>query len=171
MSMLSDFRKFAFRGNLVDLAVGFTVGAAFSTIAQSLVKDVIMPPVGLILGERDFADRFLLLRVGTEAAPPYATLADAQAAGAVTLNYGVFLNNVLAFVVVAMAMFAIMRLVKRVDRELEEHLGDPPKPGEPTEKKCPYCRTTIPIKARRCPNCTSHLDGADDSAPGAATHP
>lgn len=158
MTLLADFRKFALRGNLVDLAVGFTVGAAFSTIAQSLVRDIIMPPVGLIVGERDFADRYLLLRAGTVAPPPYPTLADAQASGAVTLNYGAFFNNLLAFVVVAIAMFVIIRLVNRVDTELEEHFGDPPKPGEPTEKKCPFCRTTIPIKAVRCPHCTSQLD-------------
>jgi large conductance mechanosensitive channel len=161
MSLGSDFRKFVMRGNLVDLAIGFTVGAAFSTIARSLVTDIIMPPVGLLLGRSDFSDLFVVLRPGPEAAPPYTTLADAQAAGAVTLNVGLFGNAVLAFVVVAIAMFVVMRAVNRAESRLEAALADPPKPQEPENKKCQYCLSTIPFKASRCPHCTSTL-GHDD---------
>jgi large conductance mechanosensitive channel len=168
MSLLSEFRTFALRGNLADLAVGFTVGASFTTVAQSLVRDIIMPPLALVLGGRDFSDRFVLLRPGPSAPPPYATLADAQAAGAVTLNYGQFLNAVFAFFVVAIAMFVVIRVMNRVSAELEERFADHPQPGEPTEKKCPFCRTTIPFKAVRCPHCTSFLE---ESARQAATSP
>ena len=158
MSIASDFRKFVMRGNLVDLAIGFTVGAAFSTIARSLVTDIIMPPVGLMLGRSDFSDMFVVLRPGAEVLGPYATLADAQAAGAVTLNYGLFGNALLAFVVVAIAMFAIMRAVNRAEARLEATLSDPPKPQEPENKKCQFCLSTIAYKATRCPHCTSPLD-------------
>lgn len=157
-SILEDFRKFAMRGNMIDLAIGFTVGAAFSTVAKSLVDDLIMPVVGLVIGNVDFEDLFILLREGTEKAPPYTTVADAQAAGAVTFNYGIFVNNVITFLVVALAMFFIIRLVNRIDDELEAEFGEEPKEeGQPTEKKCPYCLSTIPFKAVRCPACTSDL--------------
>lgn len=157
MSLANDFKKFAMRGNLVDLAIGFTVGAAFSTIAKSLVNDIIMPPVGLALGRSDFSDLFWVLKEGTEEAAPYATLASAQASGAVTINYGVFVNNLLAFVVVAIAMFFIIGIVNRADEALEAQFDDPQQPEEPSTKKCPYCRTMIPFKATRCPQCTSQL--------------
>lgn len=157
--MLEEFKKFAMRGNVVDLAVGFTVGAAFSTVAKSLVDDVIMPPVGLLMGRANFADLFLLLKSGTEQAPPYATLAEAQAAGAVTLNYGVFINNVIAFLLVALAMFLLVRAINRLDAELEEEFGEGAEkaPAAPANKKCPYCLSTIPYRATRCPQCTSEL--------------
>ena len=158
MKLIEEFKKFALRGNIVDMAIGFTVGAAFSTIAKSVVNDIIMPPVGLLLGRADFSDLFLMLKAGTEEAPPYATLADAQGAGAVTINYGIFLNNVLAFLVVAGVMFFLIRLVNRIDEQLEEEFGsDKAKPEEPSHRKCPYCRTAIPFKASRCPQCTSEL--------------
>jgi len=157
MSLGSDFRKFVMRGNLVDLAIGFTVGAAFGTIARSLVSDIIMPPVGLLLGRSDFSDLFIVLRPGPDVAPPYLTLADAQAAGAVTINYGLFGNAVLAFVVVAIAMFAVMRAVNRAESRLEAALTNPPDPSEPENKKCEFCLSTIPYKASRCPHCTSQL--------------
>jgi large conductance mechanosensitive channel len=160
MSLVSEFKKFTLRGNLVDMAVGFTVGAAFTTIARSLVDDVIMPPVGLLLGRSDFSDLFLLLRSGETAAPPYATLADAQAAGAVTINYGVFVNAVLAFLLVAIAMFLVIRAINRIERKLEREAGAAESaPSEPETKKCPFCFTTIPYKASRCPQCTSQLAG------------
>ncbi len=156
--MLKELKKFAMRGNVVDMAVGFTVGAAFATIAKSLVNDILMPPIGLLTGNTDFADHYLLLKAGTDEAPPYATLADAQAAGAVTLNWGLFVNSLMTFLIVAIAMFVIVRSINRLEAELEEHFGD----EEPTDstqdnKKCPYCRTTIKFKASRCPNCTSEL--------------
>lgn len=168
MSLLNEFKKFAMRGNIVDMAIGFTVGAAFSTIAKSLVNDVLMPPIGLLMGRADFADLFVLLEEGTESAPPYATLADAQSAGAVTLNYGAFINSVIAFLIVALAMFLVIRSFNKVEDELEEHFGEEkPAPEEPAHKKCRFCRTTIAYRAVRCPNCTSHLTEGETPAPAA----
>lgn len=158
MGIIADFKKFALRGNLIDLAIGFTVGAAFSTIAKSLVNDIIMPPVGLLFGSSDFSDLFVVLKEGSKAAPPYATLAEAQSAGAVTINYGIFINNILAFVMVAIAMFAIIHAINRAEESMESKFGDPPQPGDPPNKKCAYCRSTIPFKATRCPCCTSHIE-------------
>ena len=125
------------RGNLIDLAIGFTVGAAFSALARSLVNDIIMPPIGLLLGQVDFSDLFLLLKAGSGEAPPYATLADAQAAGAITLNYGVFINNLVTLLLVALAMFLLIRAVNKLDEELEEEFGAEEKqPTERANKKC-----------------------------------
>jgi large conductance mechanosensitive channel len=157
MGLLAEFRKFALRGNLIDLTVGFTVGAAFTTIAKSLVTDIIMPPVGLLLGGSDFSDLFLVLANGAKAGPPYHTLASAQAAGAVTMNYGVFLNNLIAFLMVTAVMFLLVRAMNRIEGTLEAKFGDAPAEDEPSEKKCEFCRTTIPYRATRCPNCTSEL--------------
>ena len=156
MGFIDEFKKFAIKGNVIDLAVGFTVGAAFATIARSLVDDIIMPPIGLVMGGADFADKFVLLQAGTEAAPPYATLADAQAAGAVTWNYGLFINNIITFLIIALAMFLLVRAYNRLSEEPAQEVAE-----EPTEKTCPYCQTTIPIKAVRCPNCTSELGTGD----------
>jgi large conductance mechanosensitive channel len=173
VAFLGEFKKFAMRGNVVDLAIGFTVGAAFTIIARSLVDDLLMPPLGLALGRSDFSDFYWLLRAGTEAAPPYATLADAQAAGAVTLNYGLFINALLTFVIVALAMFLVIRGINRLDRELERRSGAAePEPGEPETKKCPFCLATVPFKATRCPQCTSALEPAPPGrAPVAAEPP
>ena len=160
MNLLTDFKKFALRGNVIDLAVGFTVGAAFTTVVKSLVNDIIMPPIGLILGNADFSDLFLVLDVPDGANVPadgFANLAAAQSAGAVTLNYGVFLNSLIALSIVAWAMFWIIRLVNRMDEELDEVFGDEKSNEEPTEKKCEFCRTTIAFRATRCPNCTSEV--------------
>lgn len=159
-SILNEFKSFALRGNVVDLAVGFTVGAAFSTIAKSLVDDIIMPPVGLLVGQSEVSDMFWLLKGGTEQAPPYATLADAQAAGAVTINYGIFINNVIAFLIIALVMFLLIRGINRLENTMEAEAGqeDTDKPAEPTTKKCPYCLSTIPRRATRCPACTSQLE-------------
>jgi len=148
--MLKEFKEFALRGNVVDMAVGIIIGAAFGTIVNSLVKDVIMPPIGLLLGGLDFANFFLLLKGGSPAGP-YASLADAQKAGAVTINYGVFINAVVSFLIVAFVIFLLIRSVNRMKREEEAP------PAEPTTKECPYCLSTIPIKATRCPHCTSEL--------------
>ena len=155
MGFIDEFKKFAMRGNVVDLAVGFTVGAAFATVARSLVDDIIMPPIGLLLGGNDFADLFVVLRQGSEAAAPYDTVAAAQEAGAVTWNYGLFINSIITFLIVALAMFLIIRAFNRLTEEPAEEVT-----AEPTEKTCPYCQTTIPINATRCPNCTSQLEGA-----------
>ncbi len=159
MSWINDFARFARRGNLLDLAVGFTVGAAFSTIAKSLANDVLMPPVGLMLGRTDFTDLFWVLKSGPKAPAPYVTLADAQAAGAVTLNYGVFINSLVAFAIVALAMFVVVRLLQRAEARLEALIDRPELASEttPVEKKCPYCRTTIDYLATRCAHCTSEL--------------
>jgi large conductance mechanosensitive channel len=157
MSLLSDFKAFALRGNLVDLAVGFTVGAAFTTVAQSLVDDLVMPPLGLILGKTDFSDYYLLLREGDAAPAPYATKEAAEAAGAVLLDYGEFLTNVLAFLVVAVAVFAVIRLATRAGQAVEDEFGDPDPPGTPETKKCAYCREAVPYSASRCSHCTSFL--------------
>jgi large conductance mechanosensitive channel len=133
------------------MAVGIIIGAAFGSIVQSLVNDVIMPPIGLLLGSVDFTDLFILLKSGDPVAP-YATLADAKAAGAVTLNYGVFFNSIISFLIVALAVFLLVRAVNQLRREQKEAA-----PAAPTTKDCPFCMTAIPIKATRCPNCTSNL--------------
>lgn len=149
--MLKEFKEFIMRGNVVDLAVGVIIGGAFGSIVSSLVADVIMPPIGLLLGNVDFSNIFILLKEGAEAAGPYATLADAQAAGAVTMNIGLFVNAVISFIIVALAVFAVVKSVNRMQKEEEEA------PAAPTTKACPFCCTDIPIEAVRCPNCTSEL--------------
>lgn len=148
--MFKEFKDFIVRGNVMDMAVGIIVGAAFGTIIQSLVKDVIMPPIGLLLGNVDFTNIFTVLREG-EAAAPYATLADAQQAGAVTMNWGVFVMTVIAFVIIAFCIFLIIKRVNKLSREEEAP------PAEPTTKECPHCFSEISIKASRCPFCTSEL--------------
>jgi large conductance mechanosensitive channel len=148
--MLKEFKEFALRGNVVDMAVGIIIGAAFGTIVNSLVNDVIMPPIGLLLGGLDFANFFILLKAGSPAGP-YASLADAQAADAVTVNYGVFINALVSFLIVAFVVFLIVRSINRMREEEEAP------PAEPTTKKCPYCLSTIPIGATRCAYCTSEL--------------
>jgi len=152
--MLKEFKEFALRGNVVDMAVGIIIGAAFGTIVKSLVDDVIMPPIGLLLGGMDFVDLFALLKAGSPAGP-YASLVDAQAAGAVTINYGVFINNVVSFLIVAVVTFLLVRGINRLEKELEEEEETPP--AEPTTKECPYCLSTVAIKATRCSHCTSEL--------------
>lgn len=153
--MLKEFKEFAMRGNVVDMAVGIIIGAAFGTIVKSLVADVIMPPIGLLMGGVDFADLFIVLKEGAEAAAPYATLADAKAAGAVTINYGAFANTVISFLIVA---FAVFMLIKGINSAKREEEAAPP--AEPTEKDCPHCFSKIPIQATRCPHCTSELGTA-----------
>ena len=157
MSLLSDFKAFALRGNLIDLAIGFTVGAAFTTVAQSLVDDLIMPPLGLVLGKTDFSDYYWLLREGEGAPGPYDTKEAAEAAGAVTLDYGEFLTNGLTFLIVAVAVFAVVRIVTRASNAIQDEFGESEPEGTPETKKCAYCRQTVPYKASRCPNCTSFL--------------
>lgn len=148
--MFKEFKEFALRGNVVDMAVGIIIGGAFGTIVKSLVSDVIMPPIGLAMGGVDFSDLFIVLKQGTTSGP-YSALADAQAAGAVTINYGLFLNSVISFLIVAFAVFQLVRTMNKLKRKEETP------PAEPTEKECPKCCTTIPIKAVRCPHCTSEI--------------
>ncbi len=157
MGLFGDFKKFALRGNLMDMAVGFTVGAAFTSVAKSLVTDIIMPPLGYLLGSSDFSDLLLILNE-KEPDKTYATLAQAQAAGLTTINYGLFINNIISFLLVAVAMFLIIRMVNQLDKSLEDVFGDQkPQPGDPDNKKCPYCLSTIPYRATRCASCTAEL--------------
>ena len=151
--MLKEFRDFAMRGNVIDMAVGIIIGAAFGTIVKSLVDDIIMPPIGLLLGNVNFADLFILLKAG-DPGGPYVALADAQAAGAVTINYGVFINAIISFLIVAFAMFLLVRYMNRLQREEEAP------PAEPTTKECPFCLSTIAIKATRCAHCTAELEAS-----------
>lgn len=151
--MLKEFKEFALRGNVVDMAVGIIIGAAFGTIVQSLVNDIFMPPIGFLLSGLDFTNFFILLKAGSPPAP-YPSLADAQAAGAVTINYGVFMNAVVSFLIVAFVMFLLIRTINQMRREEEAP------PAEPTTKECPYCLSVIAINATRCPHCTSHLESA-----------
>lgn len=148
--MLKEFKEFAMRGNVVDMAVGIIIGGAFGTIVKSLVEDVLMPPIGLLLGGVDFANFFLTLREGT-APGPYASLASARDAGAVLISYGVFLSAVISFLIVAFAVFLLIKGINQLQREKEAP------PAAPTTKECPFCASTIAIKATRCPYCTSTL--------------
>jgi len=148
--MLKEFKEFAMRGNVVDMAVGIIIGAAFGTIVKSVVDDVIMPPIGLLLGNVDFSDLFITLKQGA-AAGPYATLELAKKAGAVTLNYGAFLNTVISFLIVAFSVFLLVKGMNKLKRQQAAP------PAEPTTKECPHCLSTIPIKATRCAHCTSNL--------------
>lgn len=151
MGMMKEFKDFAVKGNVVDMAVGIVIGAAFGTIIKSLVADVIMPPIGLLLGGVDFSNLFIVLKEGTKAAAPYAALADAKAAGAVTLNYGAFINTITSFLIVAFAIFMLIKKMNSLKKEEETA------PAEVTTKDCPKCFTEISIKAERCPNCTSEI--------------
>ena len=151
MALMKEFREFAVKGNVVDMAVGIIIGGAFGTIVKSLVDDVIMPPIGMLLGDVDFANLFWVIKPGEAAGPPYETLAAAQEAGAVTINYGNFINNIVAFLIVAWAVFLVIKAVNRLRRE--EQVA----PESPTDKPCPFCATPIPVAATRCPNCTSQL--------------
>jgi large conductance mechanosensitive channel len=144
-----EFKEFALRGSVVDMAVGIIIGAAFGTIIKSLVDDVVMPPIGLLLAGVHFANLFVMLKAGAPGAP-YASLADAQAAGAVTINYGVFIGSLISFLVVAVVTFYLVRMMNRMRREEQV-------PSEPTTKECPFCLSAIPIKASRCAFCTSEL--------------
>jgi large conductance mechanosensitive channel len=145
--MLKEFKSFAMRGNVLDMAVGIIIGAAFGKIVASLVEDVLMPPIGRLLGHMDFSNLFISLT-----AKSYDSLAAAKAAGAATLNYGVFLNQVVSFLIVAFAVFLLVRQVNRWTTE-------PAPPGEPATKECPQCLMAIPAKAKRCAHCTSPLAG------------
>ncbi len=146
--MLKEFKEFALRGNVVDMAVGIIVGAAFGTIVNSLVSDIITPPIGLLLGKVDFSNFFLILKKGINPGP-YPSLSSAQSAGAVTLNYGLFITKVINFLIVSFAVFLLVRSINRLKREREK--------TTPKTKECPYCFLSIPINAIRCPHCTSEL--------------
>jgi large conductance mechanosensitive channel len=148
--MLKEFRDFAMRGNVLDMAIGIIIGVAFGAIVQSLVGDIIMPPLGLLFGKMDFSSLFVVLKEGANPGP-YVSVAAAQQAGAVTLNYGMFANSVIRFIIVAFAMFMIVKSMNSLLRKKETA------PAAPTTKACPYCLSTVPIKATRCPHCTSQI--------------
>ena len=154
MSIIKEFREFAVKGDAVDMAVGIVIGAAFGTIIKSLVDDILMPPIGLLLGNVDFSNIFITLKEGAKAAGPYASVAAAKQAGAVTLNLGVFINTVISFLIVAFAVFLVIRGINRMKQEQETS------PAAPLTKECPYCFTAIPLQASRCPQCTSQLQEA-----------
>jgi len=147
MSLMKEFREFAVKGNAIDLAVGVVIGAAFGKIVSSAVDDIIMPPIGMILGKVDFSNLFLMLHEGSPAGP-YASLADAKKAGAVTLNYGNFVNTAVSFVIIAFAVFLMVKSMNQLRRQ--EKVA-------PTTKNCPYCQSAIPLAATRCAFCTSEV--------------
>lgn len=153
--MLKEFKEFAMRGNVVDMAVGIIIGGAFGTIVKSLVDDVLMPPIGMMLGGVDFSSFFLTMKEGA-AAGPYTSPAAAKAAGAVTVNYGLFINAVISFLIVAFAVFLLVRGINALRRRTEEAS----KIAAVTTKECRFCCMAIPIKAQRCGHCTSQLSAA-----------
>ncbi len=149
--MLKEFKEFAVKGNMLDMAVGIIIGAAFGLIIASLVNDILMPPIGLLLGNVDFSNIFWVLKEG-KVPGPYPSVAAAKAAGAVTMNIGLFINTIINFLIVAFAIFLVIRNMNRLKREAPA--------AAPTTKDCSYCFTSIPIQATRCPNCTSELKKA-----------
>jgi large conductance mechanosensitive channel len=157
--MWKEFRDFAMRGNVLDLAVGIIIGMAFNRIVTSFVNDILMPPLGLIISGERFSGLFISL-TGQQ----FATLEEAQAAGAPTLNYGLFINSLVDFLIVAFAVFLLVRQVNRLMRPREA-------PAAPSTRQCPYCLSGIPLMATRCPQCTSLLEVASDSLPGPAAQP
>jgi large conductance mechanosensitive channel len=153
--MLKDFKAFIMRGNVVDMAVGIIIGAAFGPIISSFVKDIVMPPIGLLLGKVDFANLLVVIHQG-KVPGPYASLAEAQAAGAVSINYGTFINTIINFLIIAaVVFFFIVRPIARMNAR--QKAKEPVVAAAVTTKECPFCFTQIPIKATRCPNCTSPL--------------
>jgi len=150
--MLKEFKEFAIKGSFVDMAVGVIIGAAFGAIVKSLVEDIIMPPVGVLLGNVDFSNLFIILKNGALAGP-YSSIAEARKAGAVTLNYGLFLNTVISFIIIAFSVFLLVKSINRL-RRLEQI-----PPEEPLTRECPFCLSAVPAKALKCGHCTSDLKG------------
>ena len=150
-SFFGEFKKFIARGSVMDMAVGIIIGAAFTKIVNSLVADIIMPPIGILLGNVDFTNWFIVLRDGAETAAPYVSLEAAKAAGAVTMNIGFFINSIISFLIVAFAIFSIIKVINKMKEE------PTPAPADPTTKECPHCFSTINIKATKCPHCTSDI--------------
>ena len=155
--VFQDFKAFISRGNVIDLAIGIIIGSAFSALVNSIVTNLLMPPFGLLLGNVNFQDLFVVLKQGESALPEGATLQMARDAGAVTWNYGQFITDTISFLLLALGVFLIVKAITKLKSAVEKPKDD--KPAEPEEKECPYCFTSIPIKAVRCPNCTSQLEG------------
>lgn len=156
--LFADFKAFVTRGNVVDLAIGIIIGSAFSKVVNSIVDNILMPPLGLLLGNADFSDLFVVLRQGQEPLPADATLEMAKNVGAVTWNYGQFLTDVISFLILALGVFLIVRALQKLQDAVDQQSEAEKAAEEATEKACPYCFTTIPAEAVRCPNCTSHLE-------------
>lgn len=152
--MFKEFREFAIKGNAVDMAVGIIIGAAFGAIVNSLVADIITPPIALIMGSVDFSNQFFILK-DTNGTGIYHTLAEAKKAGAVTLNYGLFLNVLINFIIVAFATFFLVRTINKLRRQIEENKSV--EQAQPTTKTCPYCKSEVHIEAVKCPHCTSAI--------------
>ena len=150
-NMLTEFKKFVMRGNVLDMAVGIIIGGAFTKIVNSMVADVMMPPLGLLIGKVDFSNWFVVIKQGTTAGP-YTTIADAQAAGATTMNLGLFLNAIISFVIVAFCIFLLIKAINKLNATKKEEEA-----AAPTTKKCPFCCSEIALEATRCPHCTSEL--------------
>ena len=155
--VIAEFKKFAMRGNVIDMAVGIIIGGAFGKIVDSLVKDILMPPLGVLLGKIDFTNLFFVLKSGTGSPPPYPSLEVAKNAGAVTLNVGLFLNNIISFIIVAFAVFLLIKAVNKLQEKIDKDDAEK-EVKKPTVKDCPYCCTSIAINATWCPNCTSELE-------------
>ncbi|MDK9700483.1 MAG: large conductance mechanosensitive channel protein MscL [bacterium] len=154
--MLKEFKEFAMRGNVIDMAIGIVIGAAFGTIVGSLVSDMLMPPLGLLIGSLDFSSLFVVLKEGTQTPGPYMTIDAAKNAGAVTLNYGKFVNTIVNFIIIAFPIFLLVRTINKLKRK-EEALAAAKASAEPTTKQCPFCYSTIHVKAVKCASCSSEL--------------
>ncbi|MDR2645374.1 MAG: large conductance mechanosensitive channel protein MscL [Endomicrobium sp.] len=150
-SFLKDFENFAVKGNAIDMAVGIIIGAAFGKIVDSLVKDIIMPPIGVLLGDFDFTNLFIVLKEGKTVKEPYETLAAAQSAGAVTVNIGIFFNILLSFIIIAFCVFIMIKFISQLKEKYT--------PDQVNTKECPFCCSTIPVRAVKCPDCTADLNG------------
>ena len=146
-----EFKQFIMRGNVIDMAVGIIIGAAFTKIVNSMVADILMPPLGLLMGKVDFSNWFIVLKPGADGVRTFTTMADAQAAGATTLNLGLFLNAIISFVIVAFCVFLLIKAINKLNKPA------PAPAAAPTTKKCPFCCTDIPLEATRCPHCTSEI--------------
>lgn len=157
-NFINEFKKFAMRGNVIDMAVGIIIGAAFGKIVDSLVKDVIMPPIGLVLGKVDFSNLFVVLKDGAEKAGPYVSLDAAQNAGAITMNIGLFVNAIISFTIVAFAVFILIKAINELQAKMLKQEAAAEAKKAPTTKKCPYCCSEIAIEAVKCPHCTSDLE-------------
>lgn len=149
---LQEFKEFAVKGNVIDMAVGIIIGGAFSPIVNSLVKDIIMPPIGFVLGKVDFSNLYFAL---TPSEQTYATVTEAQEAGLVTINYGIFINTLISFLIVSFAVFLLVKVINKLKAEKKEEVCEVV--VEPTEKECPFCCSTINIKAKKCPHCGSEV--------------
>lgn len=151
-NIANEFKKFVMRGNVIDMAVGIIIGGAFTKIVNSMVADVLMPPLGLLLGKVDFSNWFIVLKPGADGVRNFTTMAAAQEAGATTLNLGLFLNAIISFIIVAFCIFILIKAINKLNKPAPE-----PAPAAPTTKKCPFCCSEIALEATRCPHCTSEI--------------